>query len=167
MYLSGVIVAGFLALWNVVGWALRAARLSTYNYCRYLPTGTIVPTIQHHSPFYFHPRPSFIESLPPQPPRCCHRAATVALCAAAAAPPPSCRQRCAVALSRCCHRLAAAKLPPTSAFALPPTSAFALPPLPQLPAADLVLLRYRHWRCHRCRRCFRRRAAVRWLVVAL
>ena len=34
MYLSGV--AGFLALWNVVGWALRAARLSTYNYCRYL-----------------------------------------------------------------------------------------------------------------------------------
>ena len=47
MYLSGVIVAGFLALWNVVGWALRAARLSTYNYCRYLPTGTIVPTIHH------------------------------------------------------------------------------------------------------------------------
>jgi hypothetical protein len=109
-----------------------------------------------------------------------HRAAATALppralCAAAAAPPPSCRQRCAVALSRCCHCLATAKLPPTSAFALPPTSAFALPPtsafalppLPQLPAADLVLLRYRHWRCHRCRRCFRRRAAVRWLVVAL
>ena len=49
MHLLGVIVAGFLALWNVVGWALRAARLSTYNYCRYLPTGiyTIVPTIQH------------------------------------------------------------------------------------------------------------------------
>ena len=108
-----------------------------------------------------------------------------ALCAAAAALPPSCRQRCAVALSRCCHCLATAKLPPTSAFALPPTSAFALPPTsafallppPQLPrccrraaavaAADHVLSRYRHWRCHRCRRCFRRRAAVCWLVVAL
>jgi hypothetical protein len=35
MYLSGVIVAGFLALWNVVGFT-RSQRLSTYRYyCTY------------------------------------------------------------------------------------------------------------------------------------
>jgi hypothetical protein len=117
-----------------------------------------------------------------------HRAAATALPPSRCALPPQHRRQAAanVALLRRCHRLVAAKLPPTSAFALlptstfalPPTSAFALPPPPQLP------------RCCRCRRAVPKlpltslcratataaataaaaaaaAAAVRWLVVAL
>jgi hypothetical protein len=162
--------------------------LSTYHFLN----TSLYLSFLNVSPYYFGDFLA-IESLLPKPPRCCHRAATVALCAAAAAPPPSCRQRCAVALSRCCHCLAAAKLPPTSAFALPPTSAFALPqtsafalpPPPQLPrccrraaaaalppsppcrqaAADLALSRYRHCRCHRRRRRRHRRRRRRRAAV--
>jgi hypothetical protein len=70
-----------------------------------------------------------------------HRAAATVLPPLRCAPPPQQRRQAAanVALSRCCHRLAAAKLPPTSAFALPPTSAFALPPPPQLPRCSSLV----------------------------
>ena len=106
------------------------------------------------------------------PPPCCRRRRTVALpppshcraattaAATATAPPPSCRRRRAVALP-----------PPPLTLPPPPhrrqaTSrclAAALPPPPRRrqAVADLALSRCRHRHC-RCRR-----AAVRWLVVAL